>query len=174
MGKIITFGTLKGGVGKTMLCFNIGGILSQLGYRVLVIDSDLQGNLTNNMGIDRTQPDLLTTYAVSYTHLGHPVDAVGRERFRRAEDDGVVVRLKAARRLRLDLEKILQVHARRIEGELDPRLERHIARAVARVDPAHREVALRLEGKRLHHRLCRRVDHADRIDGVVHERHRCV
>ena len=64
MGKIITFGTLKGGVGKTMLCFNIGGILSQLGYRVLVIDSDLQGNLTNNMGIDRTQPDLLTTYAV--------------------------------------------------------------------------------------------------------------
>ena len=65
MGKIITFGTLKGGVGKTMLCFNIGGILSQLGYRVLVIDSDLQGNLTNNMGIDRTQPDLLTTYDVS-------------------------------------------------------------------------------------------------------------
>lgn len=64
MGKIITFGTLKGGVGKTMLCFNIGGILSQLGYRVLVIDSDLQGNLTNNMGIDRTQPDLLTTYDV--------------------------------------------------------------------------------------------------------------
>lgn len=57
MGKIITFGTLKGGVGKTMLCFNIGGILSQLGYHVLVVDSDLQGNLTNNMGIDRTDPD---------------------------------------------------------------------------------------------------------------------
>ena len=52
--KIITFGTLKGGVGKTMLCFNIGGILAQNGKKVLVIDSDLQGNLTNNMGIDRT------------------------------------------------------------------------------------------------------------------------
>ena len=51
--KILTFGTLKGGVGKTMLCFNIGGILSQLDYKVLVIDGDLQGNLTNNMGIDR-------------------------------------------------------------------------------------------------------------------------
>ena len=62
MGKVITFGTLKGGVGKTMLCCNIGGILSQLGYRVLLIDSDLQGNLTNNMGIDRTNPDLHTTY----------------------------------------------------------------------------------------------------------------
>lgn len=64
MGKIITFGTLKGGVGKTMLCFNIGGILTQLSYRVLVIDSDLQGNLTNNMGIDRTRTDLLTTYDI--------------------------------------------------------------------------------------------------------------
>ncbi len=64
MGKIITFGTLKGGVGKTMLCFNIGGILSQLGYRVLVVDSDLQGNLTNNMGIDRTNVELFTTYDI--------------------------------------------------------------------------------------------------------------
>lgn len=62
--KIITFGTLKGGVGKTMLCFNIGGILSQLGYKVLIIDSDLQGNLTNNIGVDRTRPDLLTMYDV--------------------------------------------------------------------------------------------------------------
>ena len=36
--KIITFGTLKGGVGKTMLCFNIGGILAQNGKKVLLID----------------------------------------------------------------------------------------------------------------------------------------
>lgn len=64
MSKVITFGTLKGGVGKTMLCFNIGGILSQLGNHVLVMDGDLQGNLTNNMGIDRTVPDLGTTYDI--------------------------------------------------------------------------------------------------------------
>ena len=62
--NIITFGTLKGGVGKTMLCFNIGGILSQLGNRVLIVDSDLQGNLTNNIGIDRTNPDIRTMYDV--------------------------------------------------------------------------------------------------------------
>lgn len=62
--KIVTFGTLKGGVGKTMLCFNIGGILSQLGRNVLVIDSDLQGNLTNNMGIDRTRAELHTAYDI--------------------------------------------------------------------------------------------------------------
>lgn len=62
--KKITFGTLKGGVGKTMLCFNIGGILSQLGYKVLIVDSDLQGNLTNNIGLDRTRSDLLTLYDI--------------------------------------------------------------------------------------------------------------
>lgn len=62
--KTITFGTLKGGVGKTMLCFNIGGILAQLDKRVLIVDSDLQGNLTNNMGIDRTLPELKTTYDI--------------------------------------------------------------------------------------------------------------
>jgi len=62
--KIITFGTLKGGVGKTMLCFNVGGILSQLEFRVLIVDSDLQGNLTNNIGIDRTTAELHTLYDV--------------------------------------------------------------------------------------------------------------
>lgn len=71
--KVITFGTLKGGVGKTMLCFNIGGILSQLGKKVLVIDSDLQGNLTNNMGIDRTRAELYTTYDI-YQMDGPPPD----------------------------------------------------------------------------------------------------
>lgn len=72
MAKIITFGTLKGGVGKTMLCFNIGGILSQLGHRVLVVDSDLQGNLTNNMGIDRTNPELCTAYDIYNIETDQP------------------------------------------------------------------------------------------------------
>lgn len=70
--KIITFGTLKGGVGKTMLCFNIGGILSQLGYKVLIVDSDLQGNLTNNVGIDRTNSGLLTMYDIYNTESDPP------------------------------------------------------------------------------------------------------
>jgi len=65
--KIITFGTLKGGVGKTMLCFNVGGILSRLGSRVLIIDNDLQGNLTNNIGVDRTNPELKTMYDIYKT-----------------------------------------------------------------------------------------------------------
>lgn len=62
--QVITFGTLKGGVGKTMLCFNLGGILANKGKKVLIIDSDLQGNLTNNMGINRTSPELKTMYDI--------------------------------------------------------------------------------------------------------------
>jgi cellulose biosynthesis protein BcsQ len=32
----------KGGVGKTTLCANIGGLLADMGYRVLLIDADIQ------------------------------------------------------------------------------------------------------------------------------------
>lgn len=55
-----------------MLCFNIGGILSQLGSRVLIIDSDLQGNLTNNIGVDRTNPTLKTMYDIYALHGDQP------------------------------------------------------------------------------------------------------
>lgn len=70
--KITTFGTLKGGVGKTMLCFNIGGILAQIGYKVLIVDNDLQGNLTNNIGIDRTLKEMYTMYDIYNTDHHQP------------------------------------------------------------------------------------------------------
>ncbi len=50
--KILTFGTLKGGTGKTIPVFSLGGILAELGYNVLLIDVDPQANLTNNLGIE--------------------------------------------------------------------------------------------------------------------------
>ncbi|MEL5898035.1 ParA family protein [Clostridium sporogenes] len=54
--KIITFSTLKGGVGKSSCLFNLSGILAQDNKKVLAIDIDPQGNTTNNFGIDRTAP----------------------------------------------------------------------------------------------------------------------
>jgi chromosome partitioning protein len=57
MTKIISFGALKGGVGKTQLAFNIAGILSENGNKVLLIDNDLQGNLSNNCSVDRLKHD---------------------------------------------------------------------------------------------------------------------
>ncbi len=46
--KTIIFTNQKGGVGKTTLCRNIGWQLAVLGYKVLLIDADGQGNLTKS------------------------------------------------------------------------------------------------------------------------------
>ena len=51
--KVITLNNKKGGVGKTTLAGIIGGGLAMRGKRVLMIDTDQQGNLTEAMGISK-------------------------------------------------------------------------------------------------------------------------
>lgn len=48
---ILTTFTHAGGVGKTSIVLNVGYRLSQLGYRVLLIDLDPQANLTTWLGV---------------------------------------------------------------------------------------------------------------------------
>ena len=49
--QVIAFVNQKGGVGKTTSCLNVGAGLSRKGKRVLLIDTDPQGNLTISAGI---------------------------------------------------------------------------------------------------------------------------
>lgn len=46
------FSNLKGGVGKTTMCYQVSAHLALMGYKVLVIDSDAQANFTTTCGID--------------------------------------------------------------------------------------------------------------------------
>jgi chromosome partitioning protein len=50
--KIITIGNNKGGVGKTMQCYQLVCHLANLGHRVLAIDLDSQANLSSTLGVN--------------------------------------------------------------------------------------------------------------------------
>lgn len=69
MRRVVAVANGKGGVGKTSLTAGLAGLVAAAGYRVLVIDTDPQGNMRRDLGYEAENQDSL---ALSILH-GLPI-----------------------------------------------------------------------------------------------------
>ncbi|MGD2253230.1 MAG: ParA family protein [Anaerolineales bacterium] len=82
-GRVISFANRKGGVGKTTTTFNLAGVLSGMGYPVLVVDLDPMGSLCRSLqvrpnktalsdlllGLDGNLADLIRPTNIPYLYV---------------------------------------------------------------------------------------------------------
>lgn len=79
--EVITVGNNKGGVGKTMQCFQLACYLANKGKKVLVVDLDSQANLSSTFGV-QIQRTLVPEWLIGDVPVTDIiVSPVGKEKF---------------------------------------------------------------------------------------------
>ena len=110
--RVVAVANQKGGVGKTVTVATLASGLARRGQRVLLVDGDPQGNLSQLFGVRDKRPEL----GDLLERLSEAAESTPSARLR--ADDYIVKRVK----LRLDL---LPVHRRKLRTELgDARIEK--------------------------------------------------
>ena len=80
MAQIIAIANQKGGVGKTTVAANLGGLLADAGLRVLLLDLDSQPTLSSYYALSQK--------AVAGAYLGPAVNRLGPCQIRQLIVDG--------------------------------------------------------------------------------------
>ncbi len=70
----------KGGVGKTTITANVGGLLASSGHRVLLVDMDPQGNLAEELGYTNSEINDEGLALAQSLAFGAPLTPVGNVR----------------------------------------------------------------------------------------------
>jgi len=73
--RVIALANQKGGVAKTTTTLNLGVSFREMGYRVLLVDLDPQGNLTMSQGLN---PDAIERSMFDVLVHSMPIEEIGR------------------------------------------------------------------------------------------------
>lgn len=110
----ITIANQKGGVGKTTTAINLSTALAAMGWRVLLVDLDPQGNASTGLGVDQKQR-AVSTYDVLLGEAS-AIDAAIATRIPRLDIIAATVDLSGAEIELVDMESRAQRLSRALDG----------------------------------------------------------